>query len=424
MVMFLRRKTKTELITGLDIGQTAVRVVVGKFVSKAGIGQSELQIVGMTEVSSEGVNRGIVTSIEEAVSAISHALEQAERQVGVPIEHAWVGISGPHIQSQESKGVVAVAKSDGEIGFEDMERALEAARTVATPLNYEILHVLPRSYAVDGQTGIKDPTGMTGIRLEVNTQIIQGAAAQIKNLTKAVYRTGIDIDDLVFSILAAGEAVVTPRQKELGTAVVNIGGATTGLIVYEEGDIIHTSILPVGSSHVTNDLAIGLRSSIEVAERVKKEYGECVDRGFSKKDFIDLATVGADFKEEVLRKDVTDYISARMEEILEKVDQELAKINRSHLLPAGIIFTGGGSKIAGLIELSKDKLGLPSSLGYPLGIKSVSDKINDLSFVTAVGLVKWGANLQLGGAKQRGLNIKAVERLSKRAKGWFKSLIP
>ncbi|MEK7065206.1 MAG: cell division protein FtsA [Patescibacteria group bacterium] len=420
----LGRKPKSTLIAGLDIGQTAVRVVVGKLVSGSGLGQPELQIVGMTEVPSEGVNRGIITSIEESVSAISHALEQTERQVGAPIEHAWVGISGPHIQSQESRGVVAVAKSDGEIGYEDIERALEAARTVATPLNSEILHVLPRSYSVDGQTGIKDPVGMTGIRLEVDTQIIQGAAAQIKNLTKAVYRTGIDIDDLVFSILAAGEAVITPRQKELGVCVVNIGGATTGLIVYEEGDVVHTAVLPVGSSHVTNDLAIGLRSSIDVAERVKKEYGECAARDFSKKDVIDLATVGADFKEEVLRKDVADYISARMEEILEKVDQELIKINRSRLLPAGIVFTGGGSKISGLIELAKDKLGLPASLGYPLGLKSVSDKINDLSFVTAVGLVKWGAHLQQGGARRRGLSAKTLERVSKRVKEWFKSLVP
>ena len=170
----LGRKPKSTLIAGLDIGQTAVRVVVGKLVSGSGLGQTELQIVGMTEVPSEGVNRGIITSIEESVSAISHALEQTERQVGAPIEHAWVGISGPHIQSQESRGVVAVAKSDGEIGYEDIERALEAARTVATPLNSEILHVLPRSYSVDGQTGIKDPVGMTGIRLEVDTQIIQG----------------------------------------------------------------------------------------------------------------------------------------------------------------------------------------------------------------------------------------------------------
>lgn len=419
----LSRKPRVELITGLDIGQTAVRATVGKLVVDKNA-QVDLQIVGMAEAPSEGVNRGVVTSIEEAVSAISHVLEQTERQIGAPIEHAWVGISGAHIQSQESRGVVAVAKSDGEIGYDDLERALEAARTVATPLNYEILHVLPRSYSVDGQTGIKDPVGMTGIRLEVDTKIIQGSASQIKNLTKAVYRTGIDIDDLVFSILAAGEVVATPRQKELGVAVVNIGGSTTGLVVYEEGDIIHTAVLPVGSSHVTNDLAIGLRSSIDVAERVKKECGDCVDRGFTKKDAIDLATMGADFKEEVFRKDIANYINARMEEILEKIDQELIKINRSHLLPAGVIFTGGGSKIAGLIELAKEKLSLPASLGYPLGLSSVSDKINDLSFITSVGLVKWGARLRHAGVRRGDLSAKIVERVSMRVKEWFKSLVP
>ena len=198
------KKTSIELITGLDIGSTAVRVSVGKL-DLSGDKNSNLQIIATVEVPSEGVHKGVVTSIEEAVSSISYALEQTERVVGVPVEHAWIGISGSHISSQESRGVVAVAKSDGEISMEDVERAVEAARTVATPLNYEILHVLPRNYTVDGQTGIKDPVGMSGIRLEVETRIIQGLSSYINNLTKAVYRTGIDIDDLVFSILASAE---------------------------------------------------------------------------------------------------------------------------------------------------------------------------------------------------------------------------
>ncbi|HQL52987.1 MAG TPA: cell division protein FtsA [Candidatus Magasanikbacteria bacterium] len=418
-----KRKVQSEIITGIDIGSTAVRVAVGKIVNLNN-SDSELQILAISEVNSEGVNKGNIASIEESVSAISHALEQAERMVGLPIEHAWVSISGTHINSQESKGVVAIAKSDGEIAEEDLERAVNAAKTVATPLNYEILHVLPKSFCVDGQTGIKDPVGMTGVRLEVDTKIIQGQASNIKNITKTVYRTGIDIDDLVFSILACGEAVVSQRQKDLGVAVVNIGGATTSLVVYEEGDIIHAKVLPVGSEHITNDLAIGLRTSIDVAEKLKIDYGHCVPQDINKKELIDLASVGADIKEEVSLRYVAEIIEARMEEILEKVDFELESIGRSGLLPAGVVFTGGGAKISGLIELAKNKLGLPASLGYSLDISGLSEKVGDLSFTTAVGLVKWGANLQSNFRNSIFKASRNVEKVGNKIKSWFKSLVP
>ncbi len=415
-------KNKVELITGLDIGSTAIRIAVGQQVYH-GNGNGELQIIGAVEVPTEGVSKGVVSSIEECVSSVSNVLEKVERLIGVPIEHAWVGISGTHVASQESKGVIAVAKSDGEISGEDVERAVEAARTIATPLNYEILHVLPRTFTVDGQTGVKDPVGMTGIRLEVETQIIQGVTQHIKNLTKVVYRTGIDIDDLVLSALAVGEAVVTSRQKELGVTVVNIGGATTSVIVYEEGDIVHTAVLPIGSEHVTNDLAIGLRSSIDVAEKVKLEYGHCVSKNISKKEKIDLSSVGGELEEQVEKKYIAEIVEARMEEILSKVNAELQTIERSGLLPAGVVFTGGGAKISGLVELTKDRMQLPASLGYPLGVSSITEKVNDLSFVTAIGLVKWGSNLQQGG-KSKNRHLKSVDKVSGQVRGWFKSLIP
>lgn len=411
------------MITGLDLGSTAVRVAVGKQIFLEGE-RKELQIIGLSEVPSEGIHKGVVTSIEEAVSSISHALEQAEQMIGLPVEHAWVGIAGSHISSQESKGVVAVARSDGEITGEDMERAVEAARAIATPLNYEILHVLPRSFTVDGQTGIKDPIGMTGVRLEVDTKIIQGQTPHLKNVTKVVYRTGVDIDDLVFSILAVGDVVVAPRQKDLGVAVVSIGGSTTSLAVYEEGESIHTAVLPLGGEHVTNDLAIGLKTQIEVAERVKMEYGECLSKNISKKETFNLGEIGAEVNEEVSRKYVAEIIEARLDEILEKIDDEFKKIGRSGLLPAGVVFTGGGAKISGLVDLSKQKLHLPATLGYPLNLFSVSDKVNDLSFTTAVGLVNWGANLYGGKGGGRGLRLRSVEKVSKQVRSWFKSLIP
>lgn len=419
----MKRKPQTDLLVGLDLGSTKVRVAVAKetFLQNQ---LRDLQIVGLVEVPSAGIHKGVITSIEETVSSISHALEQTEHLIGVPLEHAWVGISGSQVLSQMSKGVVAVAKADGEIALEDMERAVEAARAVATPLNYEIIHVLPRTYTVDGQTGIKDPSGMTGVRLEVDTQIIEAQTVHLKNITKAVYRTGVDIDDLVFSILAVGDLVTTSRQKDLGVAVVNIGGSTTSLVVYEEGDVIHTAVLPIGGEHVTNDLAIGLRSSIEVAEKAKIQYGDCLSKNIAKKEGVDLRSIGGEVNEEVSLKYIAEIIGARMEEILEKVDQELVNIGRSGLLPAGLIFTGGGAKISGLVDLAKMQLRLPATLGYPLDIMSVSDKINDLAFVTAVGLVNWGANLQKKPGRGASSRSRGVDKVSRQVKSWFQSLIP
>lgn len=419
--MFRRISHHPAMIVGLDVGSTAVRLAVGQLTPTED--RSELHIIGAAEVPSEGVHRGVVSSIEDVVSSISACLERAERMTGLPIKSAWVGISGSHIISEESKGVVAVSKTDGEITEEDVERAVEAARTVATPLNYEILHVIPKSYTVDGQVGIKDPIGMTGVRLEVDTQIIQGLSAQIKNLTKAVYRTGLDIDDLVLSILATAEAVVTERQKELGVAVLNIGGATTSLVVFEEGDILDTVILPIGSEHVTADIAIGLRTSIEVAERLKLEYGSTLPKDVSKKEEIDLFDLGEEKHELIFHKYTCEIIEARMEEILEKVDAIFKRIGRSGMLPAGIVLTGGGAKLPGLVELAKHKLRLPATLGYPLNLTSVTDKINDLSFTTAIGLVRWGA-LASQTPSSKFSNLISKFRFTTRLKKWFGSLIP
>lgn len=419
--MFGRKAPHQEIIVGLDVGSTAVRLAVGQLVPSGE--KTELHIIGAAEAPSEGVHKGVVTSIEDVVSSISSCLERAERMTGLPIKSAWVGISGSHIISEESKGVIAVSKPDGEISEEDVERAIEAARTVATPLNYEILHVIPKNYTVDGQVGIKDPIGMTGVRLEVDTQIIQGLSAQIKNLTKAVYRTGLDIDDLVLSILATAEAVVTERQKELGVAVLNMGGATTSLVIFEEGDILDIAVLSIGSEHVTSDVAIGLRTSIDVAEKLKLDYGSALPKDIGKKEELDLFDLGEAEHEVISRKYACEIIEARAEEILMKVDEIFKKLGRSGMLPAGVVLTGGGSKLPGLVELAKRKLRLPAALGYPLNLTSVTDKINDLSFAAAIGLVRWGAmSAQSGSGKLENL-ISRFGSMGKVTK-WMKSLMP
>jgi cell division protein FtsA len=418
-----RSSSQSQIITGIDIGSTAIRIAVGQ-IYDSNEKKGSVQIIGAVEVPSEGIQKGNVVSIDETVSSLSHALEQIERLTGVPVDHAWIGISSAETQSHQNKGVVAVAKPDGEISDEDVDRVVDAARSIAAPLNYEMLHVLPSGFSVDGQTGIKDPVGMTGIRLEVDAQIIYSSAAHLKHITKAVYRTGIDIDDVVLSILASAQIVVTEKQKELGVVVVNIGGPTTSIAVYEGGEVVHTSTLPIGSEHVTNDVAIGLRTSIDVAERVKREFGYCMASDISKKDTIDLAALGQKESEIVKMHYITQIIEARMSEIFEKVDEELHTIHRSQLLPAGAIFTGGGSNVGGIVELAKEELGLPVSIGYPIDVDSVSDKVNSLAFSPAIGLVVWGADMTRGRMRRSPSRFQTTGKAIEKLRGFWKTLIP
>jgi len=416
-----------DIIVGLDIGSHAVRVAVGQPLPVEE-GKESVHIIGAVEVPSEGVNKGNVTSIEDAVSSISRALEQAERLTGLPMSRAWMGINGTHITCQESRGVVGVARGDSEIRDDDVDRAIEAARTVAMPANSEILHVLPRSFTVDGQRGIKDPVGMTGIRLEVDALIVQGQTTQIKNITKAVHRTGIDIDDVVLSILATTDAVITAKQKDLGACVINIGASTTGVIVFEEGDVLHAAVLPIGAAHITSDIAIGLRTSIEVAEKAKLRYASASPDDINKKEEINLADLGAPEEEIVGRRFIADIAEARVSEIFEKVDEELRKVGRSGMLPAGVILTGGGAKMHGMVEAAKKTLRLPASLGTPIGITSVVERVNDPSMSTAIGLVLWGHNTMSqvhdGKFGQIFNKMKGVKNVAGMVGGWFKSLKP
>lgn len=416
-----------EIFTGLDVGTYAIRAAVGKLVPSPEGGE-QIHIIGAVEVPSSGVSKGTITNLEDAVSSISRALEQAERITGVPLSKAWVGINGSHIISQESRGVIGVGRSDGEIRDEDVERSIEAARTVATPTNYEIIHVIPKSFTVDGQRGVKDPVGMNGIRLEVDAIIIQGLGSQIKNLTKAVYRTGLDIEDLVFSILATAEAVVSDRQKELGVCVVNIGASTTNVVVFEEGDVLHTAVLPIGSDHVTSDIAIGLRTSIDVAEQVKLHYATCLPDEVNKKEEINLGELGAPEEEIVGRRFVADITEARVQEIFEHIDRELKKIDRSGMLPAGIILTGGGAKLSGILDAAKSAFRLPVSLGTPIGVTSVIDRVNDPAMSTAMGLVLWGHHIRgssgKGGIGNLFTRFGDMDKITSGFKKIFQSLKP
>ncbi|OIO52651.1 MAG: cell division protein FtsA [Parcubacteria group bacterium CG1_02_44_65] len=420
---------KDNIIAGLDIGSTAIRLVVGqKDLRDSG---EQLQILGAVTVPAEGINRGVVNSIEDATSAISACLEKAERLIGVPVQNVWVGINGPNLKCEKSQGVVAVGRSDNEITEDDVNRAIEAAQALSVPPNYEILHVIPVKFTVDNQEGIKDPIGMTGVRLEVETLIIQGLTSQIKNLTKAIYHTSLEIEDLVLSPLAAVEVVIGPKQKELGAALINIGSATTSLAVFEEGELLHAAVIPIGSEHITSDVAIGLRCPINLAERIKLEYGSARSDKYGKKDEVDVSELAKEenVSEEsmiVSRKYVAEIIEARVEEIFEKIDNELKKIDRSGMLPAGVFLIGGGAKLADIVEAAKNKLRLPACLGSNKNIPLAIDKVNDVNYLTALGLVAWGNHLTKGAKGSRlswpggGAAGKTLEKI----KQWFGSLIP
>ncbi|MSR85171.1 cell division protein FtsA [Candidatus Uhrbacteria bacterium] len=420
---------KERLIAGLDLGSAFIRLAVGQ-VSLGSDKRESLNMIGAVEVPSQGISKGGVSSLEDVVSSISGCLEQMERQIGLPIDEAYIGLGGPFVQVQLAKGVIGVSRVDGEIRDEDVQRVLETTRSVVNPINYEILHVLPRTFIVDGQVGVKDPIGMQGIRLEVEAHIVQGLAAPVRNITKAVFRTGLDVTELVFTALAAAEIVTTSRQRELGTAVICMGAATTSLVVYEEGELLHASVIPIGSDHITSDIAIGLRTSLEAAERFKKSFACANAATVHKSEEIDLRDLGAEQSEIVSARFVSDIAQARVEEIFERVEKELKKIERSGMLPAGVILTGGGVKLRGIADVAKEMLRLPVSLGSAANVPTpLIEIVQDPGFSTAIGLVHWGyENERLGRTPTGGRASKNggdfMKKFSSPLKKLFKSFIP
>jgi cell division protein FtsA len=382
---------KQPLLIGLDIGSSRIRLAMGQLVESADQALS-LSIVGAVEVPSQGISKGVVSALEDAVTCISAGIEQAERQSGSPVEEAVVGINGVHIGVMEAKGVVGVSRPDREIRPEDIERAMEDAKSVANPANVEILHVLPHDFIVDGQTGIRDPLGMHGIRIEAHAHLVTGLAGNVRNMTKCVFRTGLDIASLVFSPLAAAHVVTSYRERELGVCVVVIGASTTSVIVFEDGELLHAKVLPIGGDHVTSDIAIGLRTSLDIAEQIKLLHGNSNPDAFGKRDEIDLQSLGGGSDGELISlRYVAEIIQARMEELFEKVEEELRAIGRSGMLPAGVVLTGGGAKLGGSVETAKSVLRLPAALASATHLHTtMPEYAHDPSFSTAVGLVQWG----------------------------------
>ncbi len=413
---------KEQYIVGLDIGTQTIRVVQGKVESDGGV-----NIIGVGTAPAAGMRKGVIVDIEEAVSAVSGALEKVERMTGIPVTGANVSVGGGHVTCMESKGVIAISRADGEIAENDIVRVIDASQAISIPPNREVVHVIPRTFTLDGQTGIKDPLGMTGIRLEVETLIIHASLPFMKNLSKAVMQTGLEIEQLVVSSLASAQAVLTKRQKELGVLVIDMGAGTTSMAVYEEDNLLYTAVFPVGGMHITNDIAIGLRCTVDTAEKVKVHYGNANPKTVDKIHDIDLSKLDPEETESASQHYVAEIIEARLEEIFDFIAKELKKINRDGKLPAGVVLTGGGSNLPGLVEYAKNHLRLPAQMGSASTVRTVIDQIVDPSYATSVGLVLWGSRYTSGGtgAGFSGSFGKLLENQSMlKLKKWFKSFLP
>jgi cell division protein FtsA len=415
---------KGEIVVGLDVGSSNVRAVILQKFDE----EERPRVMGVGTTPSFGVRRGVVADVEEAIKSIGEATKNAERTSGIPISRAVVSVGGNHIKYQESQGVVAIGKADGEITNDDVMRSLTAAETISLPSNVEIIHVIPRSFTVDDQKDIKDPVSMNGIRLEVNALLVLGSTPVIKNLSKCVYQSGVEIEDMAFSALAAAKAALNKRQKELGTVLVDMGGGTTNFVVYEEGELVQVGVIPIGGGHITNDVAIGLRTSIDVAEKVKVNYGSALPDDISKKDQINLAEIDQNEEGEVSRHHVAEIIEARLEEIFTMIDKELRKTGRSGMLPAGAVIVGGGAKLPGVVDLAKKILRLPAQTGFPLELGGIVDKVDEPGFITAVGLALWGMEeLSSGSSKGKIPGMEGLPKMGQtvdKMKGWLRKFLP
>ncbi len=373
------------VIVGIDVGTTKICVLVGELDR-----DGKLNIVGVGTCPSQGLRRGVVVNIEETVTSIAAALDRAERLSGKKITSAYVGIAGSHIDSENSKGFVAISPSHRDIVQNDISRAIEVARAIAMPANREVIHVIPRGYVVDGQEGIKNPLGMSGFRLEVEAHIITGAKSSIHNLIKCVHSAQVEIEDLVLEPLASSEAVLADGETDLGVALVDIGGGTTDIAVFTDGAIWHTVVLPVGGNLITNDIAIGLRLPFGVAEELKIMYGHSDPSAITDDDMIDLAQFMPDCNDLVPRKLLAEIIQARVEELFGMVHEEIKKSGYDGLLPAGIVITGGTAELPGIADIAGQTLDLPTRVGSPLGLHGLADSISRPAYATAVGLLLWG----------------------------------
>lgn len=400
---------KANIIVGLDLGTTKTCVIVGE-VTPQGI-----DIIGIGSHPSEGLRKGVVVNIDSTVEAIKRAVDEAEHMSGCEISSVYAGIAGGHIKGQNSLGIVAV--KGREVDEEDVQRAIEASKAIAIPSDREILHTLPQNFIVDDQDGIRDPVGMSGVRLEAKVHVVTGAATSIQNIVKSVNRVGLEINEIVLEQIASSEAVLSSDEKDLGVALIDIGGGTTDIAVYTEGSIKHTAVLPVGGHYLTSDIATGLRTPLTEAEKIKIRYGCAFGALIAKDETIEVPSVGGREPREVSRQILGRIVEPRMEEILTMAYKEIVKSGYEDILAAGIVLTGGTAVLEGITELAEQIFNMPVRRGSPTGFGGLTDVVNSPMYATGVGLVFHGSKYTSREAPKGGGSF--FGDVFKKIKKWF-----
>jgi len=424
--------SKDKVVVGIDIGSSYVTTIIATITE-----ESPLNIIGVSSVPSRGLRKGQVVDIDETVSCIISSLEAAERMAGYSVGGAFVSVDGTHIESQNSKGVVAVSDPNGEISQDDVMRVIEAARAISLPSSKEILHVIPRYFVVDSQSGIKDPLGMTGVRLEVDTHIVTGATTSLRNIAKCISQIGVDVEGMVFSGLASSYSVLTDTERELGVILIDFGGGTTDICIFVDGAPAHCAVLPIGARNVTNDLAIGLRISLESAEKIKlalskppqiavepDDSGQVTNKKESDQLDVSSLSIEEDLRS-VSKKTLTDGImKPRLREILNMVKIEIQKSEFGGLTPSGVVLTGGGAATCGIIDLAKQELGLPVRIGLPQNITGLIEEVNSPAYAASLGLINYGTGFQQEEVRLPLVGRIEVKGLFSRGVKLIKSLLP
>ena len=403
------------IVVGLDIGTTKVCTVIAKINE-----QQELEILGVGNAPSRGLRKGVVINIENTAASISQALEKAEIQAGMEVKGAYIGISGAHIEGINSKGVIAVTNKNQGITQADVDRVIDAATAVVIPVDREVIHIIPQEFIVDNQDGIKDPVGMDGIRLEVIGHIITAAATSVNNMIKSVNKAGFEALDIVLEPLASAQSVLTEEEKELGVMLVDIGGGTTDYIIFEEGSLRYTGVIPLGGNHITNDIAYGLKTPSSSAEEIKIKYGAAVEDFIDEYEEIEVPGLGGRSPRSDSRRFLVEIMQARLDEILSLVNEELEQTGERSFLAGGVVLTGGVSQIPYIADLAADVFQLPVRLGKPLGVKGLKDIVDNPIFSTAVGLTLYAQdNLPKLGFAEKKQEEKKAEPFLGKIKSWF-----
>lgn len=399
------------IIAALDLGSSKVVALVAR-----AIPPEEIELIGLGIAPSNGIKTGAVTNIEQTSRSIREAIEEAELMSATEIESVVINVTGKHVRGDNSTGVIAITNRERVVTSQDIYRVIDAAQAIRIPADQEILHVLSREFKVDDQNGIKDPLGMVGVRLEADVHIVTGGITQLQNIDKAVEQAGLFVKDRVLSSLASSQAILTEGEKELGVAVADIGAGVIDIIVYVEGGVSYTTTICVGAHHLTHDISIGLKTPIEAAEMLKKRYGSVLASEVDPSETIEVPSVGDRSPRLRPRRELAEIMEARMREILEMIDHELLKSGKKNLLAGGILFTGGGALVEGLIPLAEEIIGLAASIGVPRGLLGISDRISSPVFSTAVGLIMHELRSAQTGARRTG-----KKNFVKKLKSWLQN---